>query len=303
LTQLVRIRRFEQRCIDLEGKIPGFVPVRLGEDAIAVGVAQALRSADRVVTRSRHHAYALARGLAMNELMAELFGRVAGFCRGRGGTGHLYSADRYFYSDQTFATGGLPMAAGLALADTLQNRQRVTVCFFNATAGAVGNGFDSLNMARSLSLPLLGVCEQRLGRRRNEPPDATVKKTQVQTRLAEQLRAWAAVEVDSLDVLAVEAAAVFAYDAIRRGHGPQLLIYDSPAEGSKRARSDWPDQGAIERLSQWLRGNDQLTDAAGSAIEATLDWEFKSAVQFASASAIETLDAFVWRRSRVPPWR
>jgi pyruvate dehydrogenase E1 component alpha subunit len=132
LTEMVRIRRFEERCVELysAAKIRGFLHLYIGEEAIAAGVMAAIDDDDAIVSTYREHGHAIARGIGMGPIMAEMFGRVDGVSRGRGGSMHLFDAPTRFYGGNAIVAGGIPLAIGIALADRLQGRDRVTVCFF-----------------------------------------------------------------------------------------------------------------------------------------------------------------------------
>jgi TPP-dependent pyruvate/acetoin dehydrogenase alpha subunit len=161
LKQMLRIRRFEEKCAELytQEKIRGFLHLYIGEEAVAVGVMQALTPEDAVLATYREHGHALARGLDMSAVMAELFGKVTGSSRGRGGSMHIFDTAKRFYGGNAIVAGALPLAVGLALADKMQNKANVTVCFFGEGAVAEGEFHESLNLAKLWQLPVLFVCE------------------------------------------------------------------------------------------------------------------------------------------------
>jgi len=162
--EMLRIRRFEEKAAELYSltKIRGFLHLYIGEEAVAVGAMQALRPEDAVVATYREHGHALARGMPMGPLMAELYGKANGCSRGRGGSMHFYDASRRFYGGYAIVGEGLPVAVGLALADTLQRRPQVTACFFGDGAVAEGEFHESLNLAALWKLPVLFLCENNL---------------------------------------------------------------------------------------------------------------------------------------------
>src|SRR5512145_949424 len=164
LREMLRIRRFEEKCAELYslGKIRGFLHLYIGEEAVAAGAMQALTPEDAIVTTYREHGHALARGVTMGTVMAEMFGKANGSRRGRGGSMHLFDASRRFYGAYAIVSGGLPIAVGLALADKLQNRNRVTACFFGDGAVAEGEFHESMNLAALWKLPVLFLCENNL---------------------------------------------------------------------------------------------------------------------------------------------
>ncbi|HVA80198.1 MAG TPA: thiamine pyrophosphate-dependent enzyme, partial [Candidatus Binataceae bacterium] len=157
LRQMVRIRRFEEKCAELysAAKIRGFLHLYIGEEAVAAGVVQALEADDAIVATYREHGHALVRGVAAEKIMAELYGKQEGCSRGRGGSMHLFDAATRFYGGNAIVGGGLPVAIGLALADKLQQRSRVTACFFGEGAIAEGEFHESMNLAALWKLPVL----------------------------------------------------------------------------------------------------------------------------------------------------
>ncbi|MFH9891173.1 thiamine pyrophosphate-dependent enzyme [Streptomyces luteogriseus] len=164
LEAMLRIRRFEERCVELysAAKIRGFVHLYIGEEAVAIGVNEALTPEDAVVSTYREHGHALARGITAEAVMAEMYGRTTGCSGGRGGSMHLFDASRRFYGGNAIVAGGLPLAAGLALADRMRERANVTCCFFGDGAFAEGEFHETANLAALWKLPLLLVCENNL---------------------------------------------------------------------------------------------------------------------------------------------
>ncbi|MFM7505755.1 MAG: thiamine pyrophosphate-dependent enzyme, partial [Rubrivivax sp.] len=163
--QMLRIRRFEAKCVELyqAQKIRGVLHLYDGEEAVAVGVCSALDAArDAVVATYREHGRALAHGVPMAPLLAEMLGKLEGCCRGRGGSMHLFDAGRRFFGGNAIVGGGLSLAAGIAMADQRLGRGAVTACFFGE--GAVGEGVfhETMNLAELWQLPVLFVCENNL---------------------------------------------------------------------------------------------------------------------------------------------
>ena len=148
-SKMLLIRRFEERCIELYSnqKIGGFMHLYIGEEAIAVGVMDALSEDDSILTTYREHGHALARGISANAIMAEMYGKKEGCSMGRGGSMHLFDAETRFFGGSAIVAGSLPLAVGMALADKMQNHNRVTVCIFGDGAVAEGEFHESLNLA------------------------------------------------------------------------------------------------------------------------------------------------------------
>ena len=204
--QMLRIRRFEAKCVELyqAQRIRGFLHLYDGEEAVAVGVAAALEPRDAVVATYREHGQALARGVPMNTLLAEMLGQEQGCCRGRGGSMHLFDRAHRFFGGNAIVGGGLPLAAGIALADRRLRAGAVTACFFGE--GAVGEGafHETMNLAALWKLPLLFVCENNL-----YAMGVPLALSDAETDIWRKAQAYRmpAEQVDGMDPVQVEAAA------------------------------------------------------------------------------------------------
>ena len=161
---MLRIRRFEAKCVELYQvqKIRGFLHLYDGEESIAVGVMDALEPCDAVLATYREHGHALARGVPMAPIMAEMLGKLEGCCRGRGGSMHLFDRTHRFFGGNAIVGGGLPLAVGIAMADKRLRPGAVTACFFGEGAVAEGAFHESMNLASLWKLPVLFVCENNL---------------------------------------------------------------------------------------------------------------------------------------------
>lgn len=305
--QMLRIRRFEERCVELYSseKIRGFLHLYIGEEAVAVGTLEALGPEDAVVSTYREHGHALARGLSARSLLAEMLGKVEGCSRGRGGSMHLFDAGRRFYGGNAIVAGGLPLAVGLALADHLQGRARVTACFFGDGAVAEGEFHESMNLAALWHLPVLFCCENNL-----YAMGTALGRAQAQTDLALKaasygVPSWA---VDGMDVLAVEQAARAATQAVRDGGGPYFLelrtyrfrahsMYDPDRYRDPAEIEAWRARDPIELLRRRIEDAGLLDEADLDAVEAEVAEELDDAVAFAEAGhlePIEELERFVY---------
>ena len=297
MRQMVRIRRFEEKCIELyqREKIRGFLHVYIGEEAVAVGAMQALAPEDAVVATYREHGHALARGMPMTTIMAEMYGKQEGCSRGRGGSMHVFDAKTRFYGGNAIVGGGLPLAVGTALADAMQKRSNVTACFFGEGAVAEGEFHESMNLAKLWNLPVLFVCENNLYAM-GTALSLSESETDIH-RKAESYRMHAEI-VDGMDVVAVEAATRKAVGAIRAGEGPQFLecrtyrfrphsMFDAELYREKAEVEQWKKRGPIERFGAWLRENDILHERDFQAIETEVATEVEAAVAFAEAGTWE----------------
>jgi len=300
LRQMLRIRRFEEACVELYSatKIRGFLHLYIGEEAVAVGAMEALRAEDAVVATYREHGHALARGVLPGRVMAEMLGRAEGCCRGRGGSMHLFDAARRLYGGNAIVGGGLPLAAGLALADRMQGRDRVTACFFGDGAVAEGEFHETLNLAALWKLPVLFLCENNryaMGtslERSHSQPDLALKAA------AYALPAW---PVDGMDVEAVETAARDAATMVRGGEGPVFLelrtyrfrahsMYDPDLYRSKEEVAAWRERDPLLTYPRLLRERGQLDDDALRRLEAEVAAEVAAAIAFAEAGTLEPLN-------------
>jgi pyruvate dehydrogenase E1 component alpha subunit len=291
LRQMVRIRRFEEKCAELyqQEKIRGFLHLYIGEEAVAVGAMQALMPADAIVATYREHGHALARGVAMDAVMAEMYGKAEGCSRGRGGSMHLFDANTRFYGGNAIVAGGLPVAVGLALAEKMLQREGIAACFFGEGAVAEGEFHESLNLAELWRLPVLFICENNLYamgtrlERSESQPDIHIK--------AQSYNVPAEV-VDGMDVVAVEAAARRVCAKIRGGAGPALLecrtyrfrahsMFDPQLYRNRAEIEEWKHRDPIDRLAQWMRETGALHDSDLAAIGAEVDGEIERSVAFA----------------------
>ncbi|MGZ8531315.1 MAG: pyruvate dehydrogenase (acetyl-transferring) E1 component subunit alpha [Candidatus Binatia bacterium] len=307
LREMLRIRRLEEKCAEMyqAAKIRGFVHLYIGEEAVAVGTMRVLQPGDRIVATYREHGHALARGVSANAIMAEMFGKVEGCSRGRGGSMHLFDAATRFYGGNAIVGGGLPLAVGLALADKLAGRQQITACFFGEGAVAEGEFHESLNLAALWKLPVLFCCENNLYAmgtalaRSESETDICLKAA------AFEIPAW---PVDGMDVLAVEDAAKRAAIAVRAGGGPHFLeyrtyrfrahsMYDPELYRDKQEVEDWKKRDPIEQLIGSLKAQNIWQEEAWQRAEEEVEREVAQSIEFAEAGQwepVQELTRFVY---------
>jgi pyruvate dehydrogenase E1 component alpha subunit len=300
LEQMLLIRRFEEKCAEMyqAGNIRGFLHLYIGEEAVAVGAMQALQPDDAVVATYREHGHALARGLSPSTLMAEMFGKVTGCSRGRGGSMHFFDEANRFYGGYAIVGGGLPIALGLALADKMQRRQRVTACFFGEGAAAEGEFHESMNLAKLWDLPVLFLCENNL-----YAMGTALELSESVTCMADKARSYhiPAETVDGMDVLAVEVATKRAADAVRRGEGPQFVEFqtyrfrahsmsDPDLYRTKEEIERWKQRDPIANFIVLLQADGRLSDEDSREIEGRVTVAIDEAVKFADSSPPEPLD-------------
>ena len=300
LRQMLLIRRFEEKSAEVytQGKIRGFLHLYIGEEAVAVGAMQALTADDAIVATYREHGQALARGIPASAVMAEMYGKASGSSRGRGGSMHIFDASRRFYGGYAIVGGGLPIAVGLALADKMQGRSRVTACFFGEGAVAEGEFHESLNLAALWQLPVLFLCENN----RYAMGTALMRsESETDIHLKAQSYNIAAQAVDGLDVLAVEAAVRDAAAAVRRESLPQFLelrtyrfrahsMADPDLYRSRAEVEEWKHRCPVNAFAVLLRAEGLLTDESWSDMEASVAAEVSAAVALADAGPWEPVE-------------
>jgi pyruvate dehydrogenase E1 component alpha subunit len=311
LKEMLRIRRLEEKCAEVYTamKIRGFLHLYIGEEAVAVGAMQALQPEDAIVATYREHGHALARGVSPNSIMAEMYGKVEGCSRGRGGSMHLFDAATRFYGGNAIVGGGLPLAVGLALADKLAGRSQVTACFFGEGAVAEGEFHESMNLAALWNLPVLFCCENNLyamgtalGRSESET-DICLKATSF------EIPAW---PVDGMDILAVESATKKAAIAVRSGGGPHFLefrtyrfrahsMFDAELYREKQEVEEWKKRDPIMLFTDLAKRQELLEDDDLAQMENEIAEEVAASVNFAEAGKwepVEDLTRYVYSEER-----
>ena len=300
LRQMLLIRQFEERSAEeyQRGNIRGFLHLAIGQEAVAVGAAAALRPDDRVVAAYREHGHALARGTSPAAVMAEMFGRATGCCRGRGGSMHLFDVAHGLYGGNAIVAGGLPLACGLALADRLRKQSRVTACFFGDGAVAEGEFHESLNLAALWHLPVLFLCENNL-----YAMGTALDRHQAMTDLHRKGDAYAVdhAVIDGMDVLAVEAAVRQAAEQVRFTGRPFFLeartyrfrahsMYDAELYRSKAEVEQWRRRDPLDLFVARLRQEGVLDDGTTARLTAEADRVVEEAVAAAAVAALEPVE-------------
>jgi pyruvate dehydrogenase E1 component alpha subunit/2-oxoisovalerate dehydrogenase E1 component len=295
---MLLIRRFEEKCAELytQQKIRGFLHLYIGEEAVGVGVIQALHPEDAIVSTYREHGHALARGMSAASIMAEMFGKREGCSRGRGGSMHLFDAKLRFYGGNAVVGGGLPIAVGLALADKMRAQSRVTCCFFGDGAVAEGEFHECMNLASLWKLPVLFACENNL-----YAMGTRIEFSHSVTDLTKKAAGYCvpASAVDGMDVLAVEAAAKSAAEFVRSSKGPYFLecrtyrfrahsMYDPELYRDKAEVEEWKKRDPIPALIGRIQEGGANADTAE--VERDVAREIDGAIAYAEAGAWEPVE-------------
>lgn len=297
LRDMLRIRRLEEKAAELysQGKIRGFLHLYIGEEAVAAGVIPLLHPDDAIVGTYREHGHALVRGMPAATIMAEMYGKSNGCCHGRGGSMHLFDTALRFYGGNAIVAGGLPLAVGLALADKMQQRNRVTVCLFGDGAVDEGEFHESLNLAALWKLPVLFLCENNL-----YAMGTALERHESQTRIHAKGEAYgiSSAVADGMEILAVRRATQMALNHVRAGSGPYLLelrtyrfrahsMYDAELYRSHEEVEDWKHRDPIALWTAAMTEHGLLSESDLAAMERDIADEIAAAVAAAEAGSWE----------------
>lgn len=311
-SQMLLIRRFEEKCIELYSsqKIRGFLHLYIGEEAIAVGVMHALSAEDAVISTYREHGHALARGISAKSIMAEMYGKVEGCTRGRGGSMHLFDAKSRFYGGNAIVGGGLPLAVGMALADKMMKRDRVTVCLFGDGAVAEGEFHESLNLASLWQLPVLFICENNY-----YAMGTALEFSESEVNLSKKAASYRinSFQVDGMDVKQVAESAKNAVEDIKSGKGPVFLecltyrfrahsMFDGELYRKKTEVNEWKDKGPLVTFKKNLEDRGLWSKIKAQEIEDEITKTIDEAVKFAENGTLEPisdLEKFVYSPEEV----
>ena len=296
LRTMILIREFDERAIELRvaGKIYGAVHPYVGQEAVAVGVCAHLSVTDRVTSTHRGHGHCIAKGADVRRMFAELFGRVDGYCKGKGGSMHIADFAVGMLGANGIVGGGLPIACGAALAGQLEGKGAVTVCFFGDGAAAEGEFHESLNIASVWKLPIVFVCENNQYAANNA---IGVQHPRVDIAAHAAPYDMPGVVVDGNDVLAVHAATGDAVTRARRGEGPSLLECKTyrwhfhamravrpPETRPAEEIASWRAADPIARLERYMVSHAMLSADELRALRDRVASELDEAVAFADAS-------------------
>jgi pyruvate dehydrogenase E1 component alpha subunit len=296
LRTMMLIREFDERAIQLRmaGRIYGAVHPYVGQEAVAVGVCSTLTRSDRVTSTHRGHGHCIAKGADIRRMMAELFGRADGYCKGKGGSMHIADFAVGMLGANGIVGGGLPIACGAALAAQLEGKGAATACFFGDGAAAEGEFHEALNIASLWKLPIVFVCENNQYAANN-----AVAAQHPRVDIAAHAHAYdmPGVILDGNDVLKVHAASDAAVARARRGEGPTLLecktyrwhFHAMRAAVPPETRpldeiADWKARDPIARLEGHLLEGGSRSVSQIAALRADVVAAVDEAVAFAEAS-------------------
>jgi len=295
LREMLLIRRFEEKAAEAYalGKIGGFCHLYIGQEAVAVGVSAALPPEDYVICSYREHGQALVRGMSARTFMAELFGKATGCSGGKGGSMHLFDAEKRFMGGHGIVGGHLPLAAGLAFAIKYRGGDEVCVCFFGEAAVNIGAFHETLNMASVWKLPVIFLCEN------NQYGMGTAfERVAAVTDVVEHACSYdiAGETVNGMDVLEVHKSAERAVQRARKGHPTLLEVrtyrfmghsMSDPLHGVYRTKEEVEDQkkkDPITQMAHRLKDEGAMDQAAIDALDAEVQAEVMDAMTFAEES-------------------
>lgn len=291
---MYKIRRFEQKAVKLfhNKELPGWLHSYIGEEAVAVGVCASLNRDDYITSTHRGHGHCIAKGADLKRMMAELYGKETGYCKGKGGSMHIADFSIGILGANGIVGGGIPIATGTALASQYLEDGRVTVCFFGDGASNQGGFHESLNLASLWKLPVVYVCENNLYAETTPQADHQPIRD-----IADRAKSYnmPGVIVDGNDVLAVYEETNKAVERARSGRGPTLVEcktyrYRGHWEGdpevyrTKEEVKEWKKRDPLKKFKKYLLENDITQSKEISLVEKKIEDEIKDAVKYAQAS-------------------
>jgi len=300
--QMLAIRLFEERVNDLYTRalMPGLAHLYIGEEAVAVGVCEALRADDYITSTHRGHGHCLAKGASPDRMFSELLGKEAGYCRGKGGSMHIADPATGNLGENAIVAGSVGIATGAAFTAQRLRNGRVAVCFFGEGALGQGSLYEVMNLAQLFKLPVIYVCENNLYTEYTHFTETTAGE------ILNRATAFglAASAVDGQDVRAVHEAASHLTERARRGDGPGFLLantyrYTGHHVGdinreyyrSKQEEQTWKaERDPVKNLAAWILEHKIADSAQLAAIEKELTARMDKAVEFAIAAPYPALD-------------
>ena len=298
------IRRFEEKSAEMYAlaKIAGFLHLYIGQEAVAVGCLAATRSDDYVISSYRDHGHCLARGSDPKKVMAELFGRATGLCKGKGGSMHLIDAERNFMGGYAIVGGHLPLAVGLAFAIHYRKGDQVVLCFFGDGAVPSGQAHESFNLAALWNLPVIFICENnRYGMGTPVQREMSLYTNLIDRAISHGMRAE---QVDGMDVLAIRDLMTRVVAAVRERHHPyfvEALTYRfmghsmaDPAHGVYRTREEVEEarkQDPLGRLRETILRSGCGSEVDFKQLEREIDEVVRASVTFAEESPFPGMSA------------
>ncbi|MBI2843158.1 MAG: thiamine pyrophosphate-dependent dehydrogenase E1 component subunit alpha [Armatimonadetes bacterium] len=291
---MMLIRHFEERSLELftKGELIGMCHVSVGQEAVAVGVCSELRGDDYVASTHRGHGHSIAKGADIGKMFAELLGREAGYCKGRGGSMHMADVGAGFLGCNGIVGAGIPIAVGAGLSIKLRKTDQISVVFFGDGATNIGAFHEALNMASAFNLPVLFVCEDNMYALSTKTGDMSGAKCNADKGTAYCMRSRV---IDGMDVYAVRDATRELISAIRAGEGPAFLdcktyrYYghsksDTRPYRTKEEEAEWRSRDCITTLADKLTAAKLATAEEIEAVEADAARQIEESIEWARQS-------------------
>jgi len=292
--KMLEIRYFEQAAVKLfqSGMLPGFLHSYLGEEAVAVGACSALQKSDYITSTHRGHGHVIAKGARLDKMMAELFARKTGYCKGKGGSMHIADFSIGIVGATGIVGSGIPIANGVALAARMKKTTQVVACFFGDGASNTGSFHEGVNLASVWNLPVIFICEN------NCYAESTPQREHQKIKNV-SVRATAydipGVTVDGNDVITVFKAAQEAVNRARNGGGPTLIecktyrwmghyIGDPAYYRPKGEAEEWKKRCPIKRFKKRLIEEEILSEGGAKQVEEEVKVKVEKAIEFAKES-------------------
>jgi len=300
---MLKIRLFEERVKQeyMQGKIAGMLHLSIGQEAVAVGICSLLAKTDYITSHHRGHGHFIARGADLKKMMAELYGKSTGYCKGKGGSMHIADLDHGHLGANGIVGGGLAIAAGAALALQLKKETgRVVICFFGDGALNIGEFHESLNLAGLWRLPVVFVCENNFYALSTHLKDASSIEN-----IEDRAKAYGmlGLRVDGMDVLAVRDAASKVINCAREEKGPSFLVCDTyrflghgrnpdtSSYRSKEEEQEWNARCPVKTFKEKLLNKGIIIPEKTSKIEREILEEVEQSVKYAEDSPFPTIES------------
>lgn len=297
LYQMMRIRRLEEKSAEMytREKIRGFLHLYTGEEAVAAGIHNSIKAEDVVYATYREHGHALMKGIPAGAIIAEMYGKVEGCSKGRGGSMHLFDSKLKFHGGSAIVAGHIPMAAGHALAYKMQKKSSIACAIFGEGAVAEGEFHETMNMAALWELPVLFICENNL-----YAMGTALSLSESNTDISAKAASYGikSAFVDGMDVLEVDEAAEKASEYIRKTRKPYFLecrayrfnahsMFDAELYREKLEVAEWKKRDPIMSLYNKLINESQITKSEFKTLQRQVEDEMDEAVRFAEKSNFE----------------
>lgn len=291
---MLLMRKFEEKCgqLYIQQKFGGFCHLYIGQEAILAGMVDAIRPTDRVITAYRDHAHPIALGMHPKYVMAELYGKVTGSSKGKGGSMHMFDKERNLFGGHGIVGGQIPLGAGIAFADKYRNEDHVTLCFFGDGAARQGALHETFNMAATWKLPVIFIVENN-----NYAMGTSLERTSNVTDLTKLALGFdmASETVDGMSPEAVSEAIARAAERGRKGEGPTLLdiktyrykghsMSDPQKYRTKEEVAEYIEKDPIDHVLRVIKKNKWLTEKQIEAIQTEVKDLVEESVQFAEES-------------------